>query len=426
MPIMPSNEGAGSSAPAVRAGAPYKVLIVGASYAGLAATANLLDLCHARQPRFGYGVTPEDSPKEKVPVQVTIVDERDGYYHLIGSPLAFASEEYAAKTWNNYADIPALQTPEVNRIQGSVTTVDCARKISTIRETGTNREIQESYDYLIASSGLRRSWPSAPQSLNKEDYLDEVRMQVKLTKNVDNGVIVIGGGAVGIEMAAELKVVHPETKVTLVHSRPKLMSSEPLPDEFRDVTLSLLHEVGVETVMGSRVAQMQKIDGGRGMTLTLQNGTSLEAGHVINAVSKFTPTASYLPDVLVNKEGYVRIKPSLNFPDDVPNAQYHYAAGDIVEWSGIKRAGRAMHQGYYAAFNIHQRILNQVFGTTPKFLELEEVPPMMGIAVGKKAAAFGGEEGVLAGEDIMEAYFNDDLGFKICWNYMQLGEPAKV
>ena len=57
--------------------APYKVLVIGGSYGGLAATLNLLDLCHGRPCRFSG--ESESSEREKIPVQITIVDERDGY-----------------------------------------------------------------------------------------------------------------------------------------------------------------------------------------------------------------------------------------------------------------------------------------------------------------------------------------------------------
>lgn len=57
---------------------PFKVLIVGGSYSGLAATLNLVDLCHGRKCRFNL-VEKDQAPGNKIPVQVTIVDERDGY-----------------------------------------------------------------------------------------------------------------------------------------------------------------------------------------------------------------------------------------------------------------------------------------------------------------------------------------------------------
>lgn len=121
-------------------------------------------------------------------------------------------------------------------------------------------------------------------------------------------------GAVGIEMAAELKLAQPERKVTLIHSRSSLLSSEPLPDEFRERALSLLRDANVEIVLNSRVTQIspKTSDNGTssGTTLTLANGSTLEAGYVINAISKFSPTSSYLPPAVIDKEGYVVVHPS--------------------------------------------------------------------------------------------------------------------
>ncbi|EEH21507.1 hypothetical protein PABG_03724 [Paracoccidioides brasiliensis Pb03] len=423
---MPSHEGSGSSS---NGGPPQQILVIGGSYSGLAATVNLLDLCQGRNCRFAGGLTSESGDvKKKVNVQVTIVDERDGYYHLIGTPLAFASEEYASSAWKRFTDIPALQTPAVKCIQGSVRQVDCERKIAIIREAVTNREIAQKYDYLVASSGLRRTWPSAPQALTRDEYLLETGKHIAKTKIADNGVVVIGGGAVGIEIAAELKMVQPDRKITLIHSRPKLLSSEPLPDEFRDRALKLLHDCGVDTIMGSRVAETTQTQSKEGVPpihiVKLANGRTMEASYVINAISKYSPTTSYLPNSVLDREGYVKINATLNFPDEVPNSQYHFAAGDVALWSGIKRGGRAMHHGHYVAMNIYQRMLSEMLGTEPKFSELQDLPPSMGLAVGKNAVAYSDFDGVVSGEEVLKLFFEDDLGFLICWNYMKLGDAA--
>ena len=73
-----------------------RILIVGGCYAGLAAATNLLDLCDGLPPRFAPNA---EYLKRRVPINISIADERDGYYHLIGSPLALASETYAEKVW---------------------------------------------------------------------------------------------------------------------------------------------------------------------------------------------------------------------------------------------------------------------------------------------------------------------------------------
>ena len=56
-----------------------RVLVVGGSYAGLSATVNLLDLGNHANPRFNYPNYKHDADAPRTPIEVTIVDERDGF-----------------------------------------------------------------------------------------------------------------------------------------------------------------------------------------------------------------------------------------------------------------------------------------------------------------------------------------------------------
>jgi len=70
---MPSNDGApGTTSQSCR------VLIIGGSYAGLSTALTLVDLSRGQIPRFSYDreIAP---PAHRIPVQITVVDERDGY-----------------------------------------------------------------------------------------------------------------------------------------------------------------------------------------------------------------------------------------------------------------------------------------------------------------------------------------------------------
>lgn len=69
---MPSNDGVPTVARS------FRVLIIGGSYGGLAAALTLIDLSRGRPARFNYSpdATP---PSHRIPIQITIVDERDGY-----------------------------------------------------------------------------------------------------------------------------------------------------------------------------------------------------------------------------------------------------------------------------------------------------------------------------------------------------------
>lgn len=70
-----------------------------------------------------------------------------------------------------------------------------------------------------------------------------------------------------------------------------------------------------------------------------------------------------------------------------------------------------MHMGYLAAHNVHQLMRERLQGTEPVFQKLDEIPPMIGLAVGKQAVAYWPEGGMSSGEDVLKAYFGDDLGF---------------
>ena len=143
-------------------------------------------------------------------------------------------------------------------------------------------------------------------------YLFETGDHIRAVTNSTEGVVVVGGGAVGIEMAAELKMVQPNLRVTLVHSRDKLLSSEGLPDEAKDCALELVKEAGVETLMNHRVADLKERADSNGKTVTdikFTNGESMTASHVIMAVSRSIPTTTYLPAEALDEEGYVKIQP---------------------------------------------------------------------------------------------------------------------
>ena len=57
---------------------PFRVMVIGGSYGGLSAALNLWDLTQARLPRFNYAYD-GPPPSQKIQIQTTIVDERDGY-----------------------------------------------------------------------------------------------------------------------------------------------------------------------------------------------------------------------------------------------------------------------------------------------------------------------------------------------------------
>ncbi|KAJ5746847.1 uncharacterized protein N7511_008543 [Penicillium nucicola] len=400
----------------------FRVLVIGGSYGGLAAALALVDLSQGRIARFNSN--PETkAPAHRIPVQITVVDKRDGYFHLIGSPKALACDKFASQAWTRFSDIPGLKSPDLSFIQGSVSSVDFAEKVVHIIDADTKTNRAESYDYLVASSGLQRTFPTVPQSLQRDQFISEAKEHMANVKNARDGVVVVGGGAVGVEMAAELKIIHPEQKITLIHSRNRLLSSEPLPNDFADRALSLLQEAGVEVILGQRVIDTTAVDTeleNRSWNLTLGDGRQLKTGYVLNAISQPIPTSTYLPKEALDEEGYIKT----SILGEIPNAESHWAVGDLAAWEGIKRCGGAMHMGHYAAMNIHRHMTAECTGEKPEFLTLQPFPSVMGLAIGHKAVSYTPSEGTRHGEDLLASLFGKDMGNTICWNYMRLGEAC--
>lgn len=69
-----------------------------------------------------------------------------------------------------------------------------------------------------------------------------------------------------------------------------------------------------------------------------------------------------------------------------------------------------MHMGHYAARNIYATMRQETSAIRPDFLQLDEIPPMMGIAIGKTAVSYHPTTGVKHGQDELTSLFGDDLG----------------
>lgn len=221
-------------------------------------------------------------------------------------------------------------------------------------------------------------------------------------------------------MASELKLCHPDKSIKLIHSHSTILNSEPLPDEFKAAALALLIESGVEPILNERVVSYTPDNAeDKGFTVTLKSGRTLRAGKVTWAISHQRPTSTYLPKEALTEDGLVAITSNLNLSGDVSNAKYHFAAGDLAQWSGIKRCGAAMAMGHNAVVNIHQMMLAAERGDEAKLHDYPEVPPMIALAVGKKAATYYMGD-TQAGEEQLKAAFGDDLGLSVCWKYLDL------
>lgn len=107
---------------------------------------------------------------------------------------------------------------------------------------GTNRLM---FDYAVVATGTRLPAPGTIPSDDKAEgvkYLQNHQDRVKKARKI----VIVGGGAIGVQMATDIKEIYPDKHVTLVHSRALLMHAfHPKMDE---ILRARLGELGVEFV----------------------------------------------------------------------------------------------------------------------------------------------------------------------------------
>lgn len=109
----------------------------------------------------------------------------------------------------------------------------------------------------------------------------------------------------GVEFAGKIKIHHPGTPVTLVHSRNQLLSNEPLPEEFKLRTLQLLRQQGVNVIFNQR-AKFEELPDGT-YYIRFNDGNRLHAGMVIMATASSTPASQFLPCSVLSNTGTINV-----------------------------------------------------------------------------------------------------------------------
>ncbi|KAJ2416432.1 hypothetical protein GGI10_000969 [Coemansia sp. RSA 2530] len=317
------------------------VVVVGGSYAGAVAARKFADL----------------SKKGYAGLKVTLVDEKSHYFHAVGFPKALVDAKYAEKAFLPFASFfePGSAHQFINSRLKSITDAH-----NLVLEDG-----QELYfDYLILATGGKAPGPINVRSANKEEGLAEIE-QLRSGLEAANSVLVIGGGAVGVEVAGFVAATFPQKKVTLVHSGKRLM-----PTNFREGVsngaVAKLGQLGVDVVLNERVKL--PADFGRSARVGHQvlRGTSgteypsdvqiLAVGFKVNSAF-LEPLETKLGSLLHIEDGpgFIRVRPTLQLDSDsFPNI---FVPGDANDLPMTAKYGfKAEMQGGTAAANIKKLI----------------------------------------------------------------------
>lgn len=140
-------------------------------------------------------------------------------------------------------------------------------------------------------------------------------------------VLVVGGGAAGCEVAANLARLRRDAggggEMTLVEAGPDLLPASPKP--VRRIMLEHLRSVGVGVILGQKATPQP---GGA----VLENGTRLEADLILTATGVSPPDLFRRSRLTTGEDGALWVNRHLQSPND----QKIFGGGDAVAYRGAR------------------------------------------------------------------------------------------
>ncbi|PIK47073.1 hypothetical protein BSL78_16065 [Apostichopus japonicus] len=223
-----------------------KVVVVGGGYGGAQAVSLLRGKC-----------------------QLTVIDAREYYHYCVGGPRATVEPGFEKKMLIPYAEAwPGIYQ------EGKVIGVDPKEKVVLLN-------LGRKYHTTLLSLP-----PALVVRFQERSNLMLKQSQRQRNSSVPNKIriTIIGGGAVGVEMAAEIATEYPQKEVTVISSSDKIVTG-PFKQGFRDGVTKQLKNLGVHLVLGERVSNFTDLpnDGSSSCTVKTDGGMEIETDLVIMA-----------------------------------------------------------------------------------------------------------------------------------------------
>lgn len=223
------------------------------------------------------------------------------------------------------------------------------------------------------------------------DSLDEAvehlrTMQREIAEAQD--VMIVGGGPVGVEFAGEVKQVHPNKNVTLVHQGSNLLPGYKLHNSL----LSQLKSIGVKVLLETPVLlteeqrrQSQRlVPEGKKLRIEVGEGAAMETDFLFIGTGG-APNTEIVPKVVLGTGTPARIQvdPATLRLQHEEYGKRWFSAGDVCSTPDSKTCISASAHGPIAAAQIVAQI-----ESNPKRLKKYKVgPPIMAVPLGLHGGA---------------------------------------
>ncbi|KAK3847308.1 MAG: hypothetical protein J3R72DRAFT_486106 [Linnemannia gamsii] len=313
-------------------------------------------------------------------VEITLIEKCDARYHCVASYRALVQKDFAKNLWIPYTNL--FPKGSAHRIlRGLVRNIYNDHVLvapvhdSTSESSTSSSDLQRiNFDYLVIATGSMIPSPakwavsSSTEGLRK---LDDTRDLIGQSERI----VVIGGGACGVELSGEIKYAFPDKTVTLIHDMPALVDYPRFPESFKEEARRYLTNQGVEVILNQRVEveglsrenSVQKAERSiklQGTDRVIQSdlqffsiGIKVDTGFIStlepspNKKALNKSQTSFDAETLLNpKSRAIKVRPTLQLDHDAfPNI---FAIGDISTADPVPTCMAAVAAGETAARNI--------------------------------------------------------------------------
>jgi NADH dehydrogenase FAD-containing subunit len=105
------------------------------------------------------------------------------------------------------------------------------------------------YAYLAIATGTSQLPPAKLSAIHKDEACKELQTAQKNIQNAAT-IAVVGGGAVGVEMATDIKSFCPKKEVTLINSRDHLLPQ--FGPRLQSYVLTIIKKQNIKVILGER------------------------------------------------------------------------------------------------------------------------------------------------------------------------------
>jgi dihydrolipoamide dehydrogenase len=192
---------------------------------------------------------------------------------------AFAQRDYMTSSWDDAGQVPWLDSEGIELVRGHGRLAgDRIVEVELADGSGTRRLVARTA--VVLAIGTSSAMPPI-EGLAEADAWDNVA--ITSAKEVPRRLLVLGGGAIGVEMAQCFRRLGSE-EVTVLEGGPRLVGRE---EPFAGEELRKAFAVeGISVLTDARVSAVVREASDRPVTAVLEDGRSFEGDEILVAVGR--------------------------------------------------------------------------------------------------------------------------------------------